>query len=83
MLRGPENRGTVGAELEMPKASRGEGNGEGLSYPVFVFVSVFGVDFNTLIRILINEYKLILSPIRREQILILINEVIVTSLFCC
>ena len=33
MLRGPENRGAVGAELETPKASSGEGNGEGVSPP--------------------------------------------------
>jgi len=31
VLRGPENRGAVGAEFETPKASSGEGNGEGVS----------------------------------------------------
>jgi len=31
VLRGPENRGAVGAEFEMPKASSEERNGEGVS----------------------------------------------------
>jgi len=30
VLRGPENRGAVGAEFETTKASSGEGNGEGI-----------------------------------------------------
>ena len=30
VLRGPENRGAVGAEFETPKASSGEGDGEGV-----------------------------------------------------
>ena len=33
MLRGPENLGAVGAEFETPKASSGEGNGDGVSPP--------------------------------------------------
>jgi len=32
-LGGPENRGAVGAEFETPKASSGEGNGEGVRLP--------------------------------------------------
>ena len=31
VLGGPENRGAKGAEIETPKASRGEGYGEGVS----------------------------------------------------
>jgi len=31
VLRGPENRGAVGAEFETPKASSREGKGEGVS----------------------------------------------------